>query len=935
MIRIVHSTSVTDFEDWKMGKPGQEVDDSANKAKAAPTAEHKMLAEVHPTPPAAKDNAASTKDAPAVKDAPKEAPKIADKASDTNAIFTPARETMQHLGKAKQISEQISTLDKEHKNPNDKISVTRPDGKVVEMTVNERVKELKADIRKELDASSTASQKINGDSLKRLAEANFQEKYPLLQKHGIDMTVLSPEDVRKAIDQKIKEAGNDPTKAQELRHLRDLHDEGDNYRKVYELPSAASMIYAQYMSAGLTNTKYGLEKGENGKLKVDVMDVQIAASLIMKAGENPNFRENTAYKQALGRLGENLGTSDSGERITKTVAEAAMAKTPAEKEALLKKAVEDTDKMGLKVLAALRHDPEFMARQPEDVRKRLEATVDGANDARLAYMRLLTDQGRMTDAEKFMVKIKADDVQAVYNKDGTYKSEEWQRLDMKMAFASSPGMEDFKKLTDLYNQKCQDGQFTSSSTGNKASYEAILASGNNSDIGADRILAAMTGLKNRREQDRLASIGGLDEERKVIEQKLKDLPKKEFDLELKRDLEKAELEDKLRVLDITKKQLEVHAKEANAAEDAMRTLMSVSRHLSLNEKSVAAAELETLQREHPDYWQKQLTEEQRQQLKDSVVETPWYKDWRVYAIAAAGIVGAVVGFGVASGATGPAAAAGTAALLGVSTATATAGLAVVGTGAGIVLGGVAAGGTYWGVHNVADWMGATRPGDQADFSKDFAQGWRIGSKTAAIGATIPAMAAVLGPSVGVAGMSGGARMAMYGKDAARLLPASFTAASVEEFGSRMIGDKKGSMYDAAKDIALNTGYYTAFNIVGGRLVTFKGVDAFKVPLSPLVVSKETAQGMANVGFNYSALQGIGALSGHADAWSKGSEYNADNRFSFLAPSNGYAESLNSRESIRRATQAFNPYALNRVDRTNQSVRGKYDPWKDLGLNPEQ
>lgn len=909
-----------------MAKPGQEVDDAKAATAKAPSAEQKMLAEVHTAPPKAQDNAT-------VKDAPKEAPKVVDKATDTEAIFTPAKETMQHLGKAKQLSESISNLEKEHKDPSEKISVTRADGKVVEMTVNDRVKEIKGDIRKELDASSVAAQKISGDSLKRLAEANFQERMPLLQKYGIDMTVLSPEDVRKTIDQKIKDAGSDPTKTQELRHLRDLHDEGDNYRKVYELPSAASMIYAQYMSAGLTNTKYGLEKGENGKLKVDVMDVQIAASLIMKAGENPNFRENTAYKQALGRLGENLGTQDTGERLTKTLSDAALAKTPQEKEALLKKGVEETDRMGLKVLAALRHDPEFMARQPEDVQKRLTATVDNANNVRLAYLRMLTDQQRLTEAEKFMVKIKTDDVQAVYNKDGTYKSNEWKALDAKMAFASSPDMADFKKLTDLYNQKCQDGQFTSSNKGSSANYEQILASGGNSDIGADRVLAAMAGLKERREQDRKASITALDEEKKLVEEKIKDLPKKEYDLEIKRDLERAELEDKLRVLEITKKQLETGAKQANDYEDAQRTLMSVGRHVSMNEKSVAAAELETLQKNHPEFWNS-MTEEQRQQLKAATEEIPWYKDWRVYAIAAAGVVGAVVGFGVASAATGTAAVAGTAALLGVTAGTATVGLAVVGTGAGIVVGGAAAGGTYWGVHNVADWVGATRPGDQADFSKDFAAGWRIGSKTAAIGATIPAMAAVLGPSLGTAGLSTSAKLAMYGKDAAKLVPASFTAATVEEVGARMIGDKTGSWSDAAWDIGKGTAFYTGMNMVGGRLITFKGVDAFKVPLGP-VVGKETAQGMANVGFNYSAVQVLGGASGHLDAWSNGAGYNPEGRISFLAPSNGYAERLTTKDSIRRATQSFNPYSLSRVDLANDKVRSQYDPWKDLGLNPEQ
>lgn len=69
---------------------------------------------------------------------------------------------------------------------------------------------------------------------------------------------------------------------------------------------------------------------------------------------------------------------------------------------------------------------------------------------------------------------------------------------------------------------------------------------------------------------------------------------------------------------------------------------------------------------------------------------------KLYAVAGAAVVGAVVGFGVASWATGPAAAAGVAGFLGVGATTAAVITGAAGTTAAMVAGGSAAGVTLLG-----------------------------------------------------------------------------------------------------------------------------------------------------------------------------------------------------------------------------------------------
>ncbi|MBI5176199.1 MAG: hypothetical protein HY986_25165 [Candidatus Melainabacteria bacterium] len=916
--------------------PGKVAEVKQEPEKKAPAAEQKFLLETQV--PVAK---------PADRVQVAEDLSIVDNTRLKDAIFKPATAVMGHLAEAKAKADEINKLDKEHKDPSAKITVTDASGKAVEMTVDERVKQLKKDIDKQFSDAIKTSQTIPSAPLVELVSNNFAERLALSQKNGIDMTIGSPDQIKLQIDGKLR---LDPSN-KELQRLSQLHDESEQYRKTGDLGDATKMLYAQYMALGYTNEKYGLEKGDNGRMKVDMTDVQLAASYVIAAGKNPDFRENPTYKQTLARLGEHLGEKDHGESMTKKVAEAAVEKDPKRKEELLKQAVEQSNTIGLDKLARLRNDEDFMARQPKEVQDRLNATVNSANDARLELMRLYTKQGRTADAEKLMTRIKADDYTAVghIEKQGdkevfVYKNDEWRDLDNQMALGTSTNAADFKRLADIYNKKMEQGQLTSSDLGKRASYDQVLNGLDDKNIGADQVLVAMQQLTRKREEDRKATLASLTQEKANLEKELKGLGSKEFDVDGKREMEQASLENRMRVLEAARKQMEDGAKAVNDFEDAERQMLVINRHSMLNEKSEASEALEALKRDHPDYWAKRFDDEQRKKIEQACEYVPWYKDWRTYAIAGAAVVGAVVGFGVASAATSTAAVAGTAALLGVSTGVATGGLLVVGTVGGIAAGGASAGLFYSGAHHAADWMGVTKDYDKADFSKDFAAGWRIGSKTAAIGAAVPTFAIALGHGIAATGTvkateaatmsllarSGNAAI-NFGVNTVKISPLAFSGAVTQEMGDRWTSEQPITWNESFKNIGTNTAFNAAFGQFGARITPVRGLNRVTLP-GPLETYK---MALGNTMQSTALATGfIGAIE-TTSSWNAGSAYDPKNRISPFSPANGSAETLKTYQSRLRVENRRIPYSLMDYDRMRGSLQSRFDPLSSLALPVEQ
>ncbi|MBX9938832.1 MAG: hypothetical protein K2Y32_06240 [Candidatus Obscuribacterales bacterium] len=832
---------------------------------------------------------------------------IVDRSQLVEEVIAHVEDVKSNLNSAKAAALEIGRLDKEHANPQDKIKVTDSNGNEVEMTVDERVKQLKREIDtqfsnaiKKTDNEQTAKQQT--EALTELVKQNTIERVVLSQKLGIDLVLSNPGEVRAQIDTLMRQEPNNP----DLRRMNELQTEMERLRSASELSSATKMIYAQYMAAGLTNEKYGLEKGENGKLLVDPKDVQLAAHMIIQAGENKDFRDNPTYQKALASVGEHLGVKDRAEAITKKVSEAAIERDPAKKEAMLKEAVEETKKIGLDKLATLYRDPEFMARQSQEVQDRIKATVDSANNARLEYMRLLTSQGRTTDAEKLMVQIKADDPGAVgrLEKNGDklefkYNTPEWQALDNQMALGTSTIADHYRQLGALYNQKMSEGQLTSSGRGANAGFEEILKNGaNRSDIGADQILKAMKLLTMKREEERKQSVIGLDAEIKGLKAELAALPGKAFDVEAKRDMAREEIEDKLRVLEATKLQLEENAKLVNAFEDAERRMLVINRYCMLNERSSASQELEALKREHPEYWNNRFNNDQKEEIELACEYVPWYKDWRTYAVIGAGIVGAVVGFGVASAATSASAVGAAVTWLGVSKVVAGVGLAAVGTAGGVVLGGIAGGRTYYRAHQLADWLGMSNQYDKANLEEDFRQGYRIGSLTGGIGAMVPGAAAAIGlrhvekAAVDEAVKRGLVTNYLFNVGKSVPLSASFNAANE---ASRWAMSEPGKYHFDSTDFLKNTATFAALSPVGANI--HKVPALLKVPIPALHGPK------AMLAANFVFAEGMGqtgiSVNEHLHAYSNGSDYNPDTRIGMFSPANGYVEDPNSRAARQR------------------------------------
>jgi hypothetical protein len=835
---------------------------------------------------------------------------IVDRTQLTDKVTAHVEDVKSNLSSAKAAAVEIASLDKEHTNPQDKIKVTDSKGNEVEMTVDERVKQLKREIDTQFATAVRKTDNVQTEALTELVRQNTIERVGLAQKLGIDLVLSNPGEVRTQIETLMRQ---DPKNADLLR-MNELQAEMERLRGVGELSSSTRMIYAQYMAAGLTNEKYGLEKGENGKLLVDQRDVQLAAHMIIQAGENKNFRDNPTYQKALASVGEHLGVKDSGEAITKKVTEAAIEKDPAKKEAMLKEAVEQTKGIGLDKLATLYRDHEFMARQSQEVQDRIKATVDSANYARLEYMRLLTSQGRTADAEKLMVQIKADDPGAVgrLEKNGDkfefkYNTPEWQALDNQMAIGTSTDADQYRQLGALYNKKMSEGQLTSSGRGANASLDEVLKNGaSRSDIGADQILKAMHMLTIKREEERRQSVISLDNEIRTLKSELSGLSGKSFDVEAKREMAREEIEDKLRVLEATKRQLEENAKLVNDFEDAERRMLVINRYSMLNEKSSASQELEALKREHPEYWNSRFNDDQKKQIELACEYVPWYKDWRTYAVIGAGVVGAIVGFGVASAATSASAVGAAVTWLGVSKVVAGVGLAAVGTAGGVVLGGVAGGRTYYRAHQLADWLGMTNQYDKANFEEDFRQGYRIGSITGGIGAMVPGAAAAIGvrhaEEAVIATVANRGLVTKYLVNVGKSVPlsASFNAANE---ASRWAMSDPGQYQFNSTDFLKDTATFAALSPVGANI--HKVPALLKMPIPALHSPK--AMLAANFAFAEGMGQTVFSVNEHLTAYSSGTAYNPHSRIGMFSPANGYVEDPNSRAARDRIYRKYIPF----------------------------
>lgn len=729
-----------------------------------------------------------------------------------DAVFKPAIETVGHLQNAKKLSDEISALDKAHPNPQDKITVPGPNGNR-EITVDERVKELKREVQTSLISSLRAADNINPQVLAGLVRNNTVERAQIAARYGIDLAGGStPEQQKVLMQERTRALAADPQAATDMARFTALQKEAEAYRKAENLPAASRMLFSQYLSAGHANPNHGLDKVD-GKMKVDVTDVQLATTLAIQAGRNNEIRQSDGYKETLARLGDNLGDKDKGDLMKKNVVEAQQpGTTPEKREELLRQAVETSDTIGLRTLAALRHDKAFMDRQPQEVQMRLANTVDSAVAARLEYMRLLVDKGRVGEAEVLMAKTKLEDPDSVGTlRDGrvTYASEAWQELDNKLVRGISTGPQDFHKLQDLYNEKVKKGQFNSVNDGPSADYGKVLNSMDNPNIGADKVLEAMQALNRKQSEERVAASARLEQEKQSLQEQIRTLPEKKFADELSRDLAKAELEDKLRAVERSKDDLDRIGKQILAGEDADRMLLSLQMHLGMNERASARADLEALKKEHPDLYAK-IPADKQKELDDLTKDIPWYQDWKLYAVAGAAVVGAVVGFGVASWASGPAAAATVAGVLGVGVGSTTA--AVV-TGAGatalaMAAGGTTAGVTYWGVHKTADAFDWSRPDERANFGEDFSRGGTIGIVTSSMagGALIFKGLGALNGTVGVAAeRTVLANFAAKAAQVGRFLPASASMATTQEASTYLFNKKEFDLGESSRNVLLGTG----------------------------------------------------------------------------------------------------------------------------------
>jgi len=675
------------------------VNDSSTDKKADSTdASTKLLAE-------ANDKAQPKKAVDAVPDKVKE------------AAETKAKESFGHHNNARAAYTEMDGLITAKKPLTEKISIPGADGKPArEITVGERLKELKHTINAEANGAVVEASKVDQKVVSTLLTSTLMERNTLAKELGLNSTKLNVDSINQAISQT-----GDATRLAKLQELSKSQTQVEHYKTLENLPGYTKLVYAQYKAGGYSNENTPVERDDKGRLKVDQRDVLDAMSLLSEAGaNNVDLRNHDLYLQSVNKVFPRLENSSGKIQTITTEMENAIKfgqqGNKVEQEKALKAAVAQADQVNVPVLAQLVKDPSFNGRNTEAVLTEMANSVVMASTARLQYAQFLAEQGRFGEAQVQTLRVKTECPDVMYNltEDGKlqlgadgkplYNSSRYVQLDKLDQQVSQSSTFDPNKLNaDIQNFSTQFAKLQGDAT--KSSDETSLSKEqkekNNAQVQADlrNLSASMNGQLNTQKQQLTADKVALDGEKARLAAELKALPTKNVITEDARKIEQARIERQINIIDLQEKELEGHLK-ANTQNTQLVKYLEANYDLAREDRSAARAKLDEIEKADPDFVKAHRKE--LDDLQKAAKEPGWWDRWGKKAF----IIGAVVA-GVAAGiwlgpgciATGVAAGSSAAAFVGggalvtgaLMTTGAVGGLAVV-TAAGAGAGGLLVGG---------------------------------------------------------------------------------------------------------------------------------------------------------------------------------------------------------------------------------------------------
>lgn len=640
--------------------------------------------------------------------------KVTDKADGKDAS-QPEKKTVDpynNLQTAQAAANEIAMYFKRGMKDSDKIQVKYGDGQVKEVTVGDRVKELKTIVKNECEFAIGASDKIRQTSSKpgeasvaSMIQDNNERRKALALELGMLPDKINMQEINERM---AKAKGEEKTKFEQLHTLQGQREKLEAWKNA---PSYTRTFYAMLKAEGVADPTSGIEKLADGRPKVNEKEVMDAYQLVREAGRlNPDFKSTRVFANADSHVSA-LYAMHQGDRTQRLIDnvlqshEAGRQGNTAEQERLLKAAVDEANKVDLSLIAAQLRIKENQ--ENEQVKTALTSILANANNAKLEMASFLKDKGRFAEAQQYFNDVKCDPVGAglIYKgvdektKLPIYRDESMAQLDnaLSAGIKLTPGAID--QTLQKYNDAMQ-----------RQDHNAAQA-------GVDQLYNTAAEMKKQVEEANRS----LEQERVRLSEAKANLDKRTELDENAKQIEQLRIDAELQLINNTVTMRNASANrlynQARLMDADLRLAKATPEYGSQSAHDI----YEEVKRNDPELV-KLLNdnvpkdEEGRnamdQRLEASREKGWWERNWR--AVATVGAVAAGVVVGALTIWSGPGAAvfgAGTTAALLTTMGVATAG--------GVIAGGL----TYHGVHR-----GLTN--DKSDFWGDFKEGGMIGGSTA-------------------------------------------------------------------------------------------------------------------------------------------------------------------------------------------------------------
>lgn len=651
--------------------------------------------------PESRQVARTNDNASPVNDATDDAKKVADKVVDP----------YEAIARAQKAGQELELLARQSRAPQDKIVIRQDDGTVSEITVAERVFELKTAVRDEVAMSRRAADAIrqSGDArspgVANLIDENTGNRDRLARELQIDPLAVTPDSLKAEFARAGGEGEDDKARRKKIQELFNVINDREDLERLKHAPAYTRLMEAEFKARGYTNPDIGLQD------EIPRDDFAQSFQLVKEAGRmDPELAASPLFLQADSTVSLLYASNqqDRSARIIldlKSATEAGVNRDSKAQEEHLKRAVERADQIPVGFIASQALLPRNLE---SGVSKELIDITRIASTARLDYANFLIGEsggGRFHEAQALLNQVKVDNPELIYEQDPKtkeilyrkYGDKSYETLDRVVTLGVTINPGSFDSAQGRFFKKIQDGDIGS----------------RDNMTGAWGELASMIKTRDRMKEDMEQANLVLNSERTDLSRR-KEQFEKSGELSAEDKQEKDRIEREIKVIDNIVEQRSRSIARISALTEfsygwlqlASQDFANANRHFKAAQKAdpTFADEINKMKEHDPSV--KSLAE--LTQLSENDFAGWWERNHGKVATAGAMAAGLLTGVG----AIGVASSAGA----GIFTTT----VAATGTGA------LAGGGTYWGIERTVN--------PEAGW-KEFATGARIGGLSAGMVAT--------------------------------------------------------------------------------------------------------------------------------------------------------------------------------------------------------